>query len=203
VRLLYVTDRGAIGDERFEWVLAALAGSPDVSVSLRERGTSDRETLDVAGRARRALGASVPLFLHRRLDLALAAGAVGVQLPEDGLPLARARSAAPRGLRVGVSTHSPDAAAAAIEGGADRVLLGPVFETPSKAAFGAPLGPRALRSLPRLSEHGCEVFVIGGIDEHRLDELEPWRDRISGVAAIRMVQEAPDPRAVAARIAAR
>jgi thiamine-phosphate pyrophosphorylase len=203
VRLLYVTDRKAIGDERFARVLASLAGSREVSVSLRERDASDRETLDVAARSRSTLGPSIPLFLHRRLDLAVASGADGVQLPEDGVPLARARAAAPRGLRVGVSTHSPAAARAAIEAGADRVLLGPIFATPSKAAFGPPLSPRALDALPRLAEHGCEVFAIGGVDETRIDELAPWRDRITGVAAIRMVQEARDPRAVAEWIGAR
>ena len=198
-----MTDRTAIGDERFERVLEALAGAPDLAVSLRERDAPDRELLDRTIHARRALGPGVSLFVHRRLDVAAAAGADGVQLPEDGLPLARARSAAPRGLRIGVSTHSPEAAAAAIEGGADRVLLGPIFPTPSKAAFGPPLGVRVLAALPRASAHRCEVFAIGGIDEERLGELEPWRDRITGVAAIRMIQEAPDPGEVAARIAAR
>jgi thiamine-phosphate pyrophosphorylase len=203
MRLLYVTDRVAIGDERLARVLGELARAPGVSVSVRERDVADREVLDVARLARRALGPAVSLFVHRRLDLAAAAGADGVQLPEDGLPLARARAAAPRGLRVGVSTHSPAAAAAAIDAGADRVLLGPIFATPSKAAFGAPLGPAALASLPPVAEHGCEVFAIGGVDEEKLEELEPWRDRISGVAAIRMVQDASDPGEVAARVAAR
>jgi thiamine-phosphate pyrophosphorylase len=126
-----------------------------------------------------------------------------VQLHENGLPLGRVRSAAPRTLRIGVSTHSAAAAAAAIDGGADRVLLGPIFATPSKASFGLPLGPAALGALPATAEHRSEVYAIGGIDEGRLAELEPWRDRISGVAAIRMIQETPDPRAVASRIAAR
>lgn len=198
-----MTDRAAIGDERFVRLLAALSGAPDLSVSLRERDASDREMLDRAIGARGALGPDVSLFVHRRLDVAAAAGVDGVQLPENGLPLARARAAAPRGLRIGISTHSPAAAAAAIEQGADRVLLGPIFATPSKAAFGPPLGAGALAALPPAAEHGCEVFAIGGIDEERIGELDPWRDRITGVAAIRMVQGAPDPAAVVARIAAR
>jgi thiamine-phosphate pyrophosphorylase len=202
VNVLYVTDRAAIGGERFLRVLADLAGASGVSVSLRERETPDREVLELAVAARRILGPGVPLFLHRRLDVAVAAGADGVQLPENGMSLARARAAAPRGLRIGVSTHSAAAAADAIAGGADRVVIGPIFSTPSKAEYGPPLGPAALAALPRTSEHGCEVLAIGGIDESRLDELAPWRDRITGVAAIRMLQEAADPRAVAARILA-
>jgi thiamine-phosphate pyrophosphorylase len=203
VRLLYVTDRSAIGGERLLALFSALAGAPGLSVGLREREAPDREVLELAGAARARLGAAVSLFVHRRLDLALAAGADGVQLPENGLPLSRARSAAPLGLRIGVSTHSPADARAAIDAGADRVLLGPVFDTPGKRAFGAPLGPAVLAGLPPISAHATEVFAIGGVDAERLSELEPWRDRISGVAAIRMLQDAPDPRAVAERVAAR
>jgi thiamine-phosphate pyrophosphorylase len=203
VRLLYVTDRAAIGDERFRRVLSELADAPALSVSLREREATDREVLELAAAAREMLGPRVPLFLHKRLDIAFAVGAEGVQLPENGLPLARVRAAAPRPLRVGVSTHSVDDAAAAIEAGADRVVIGPIFPTPSKAPFGPPLGPSALGALPPAADHGSEVYAIGGIDESRIQELDRWRDRITGIAAIRMIQEAPDPRGVAARVGAR
>ena len=54
-----------------------------------------------------------------------------------------------------------------------------------------------------IRDSSCDVFAIGGVDEERLPELDPYRDRISGVAAIRLFQEAGDPRAVAERIAAR
>jgi thiamine-phosphate pyrophosphorylase len=100
-----------------------------------------------------------------------------------------------------VSAHSPGEARRAIEEGADLVLVGPVFETPSKRDFGPPLGPQALAELPLLSEHACEVLAIGGISVENLERLEPYRDRIRGIAAIRLFQEAADPRAVAERIA--
>jgi len=203
VRLLYVTDRGAVGDERFRRLLSQLADAPGLSVSLRERGASDRAVLELATAARDMLGPRVSLFLHRRLDIAVAARADGVQVPENGLPLARVRTSAPRPLRVGISTHSAAGAAAAIDAGADRVLLGPIFATPGKAAFGPPLGPSALEGLPPAADHESEVYAIGGIDESRIQELDRWRDRITGIAAIRMIQEAPDPRGVTARVAAR
>ena len=87
--------------------------------------------------------------------------------------------------------------------GADVVVLGPIFDTPSKRTYGAPLGPEALRDLPRRDTHSSEVLVIGGIAEDNLDTLEPYRDRISGIAAIRLFQEAASPRAAAQRLAAR
>jgi thiamine monophosphate synthase len=60
-----------------------------------------------------------------------------------------------------------------------------------------------LGQLPPRSEHGAQVFAIGGIREENLDGLEPWRDRIAGVAGIRLFQDSDDPGGVARRIALR
>jgi thiamine-phosphate pyrophosphorylase len=83
------------------------------------------------------------------------------------------------------------------------VLIGPIFATPSKAGFGPPLGAEVLGQLPPGSEHGAQVFAIGGIREEDVEALEPWRDRIAGVAGIRLFQDADDPGGVARRIALR
>ena len=202
MKALYVTDRASVGDERFLRILEDLAGAP-LSVELRERGAEDREVLRLAVAARQRLGLSVPLSVNRRFDIALAAGAAGVHLPADGLPLDRVRTQTPRGFRIGVSTHSASEANSAIAAGADVVVIGPIFDTPSKRAYGAPLGPEVLRDLPDRETRACEVYAIGGISEETLPALEPYRDRIDGIAAIRLFQDAESPRAVVERIAAR
>jgi len=201
VKILYVTDRKAIGNERFERLLETLRGAPQLIVQLRENEATDRERLQWAELARARLLPEVPLFVNRRLDIALTAGADGVHLPADGLPLSRVRADAPRSLRVGASTHSAAEALHALEDGADLVVIGPIFETPSKAAFGPPLGPAALAPLAPREAHGAEVFAIGGMNEQRLPELDAYRDRLAGVAGIRLIQEAADPRGVVERIA--
>ena len=202
MKALYVTDRAAAGTERLREVLGALSGAPELAVQLRVKDASDRDTLDLARRCREWLGPGVPLFLNRRFDLALSAGADGVHLPADGLPLRRVRAATPRGFRIGVSTHSAEEARAAIADGADVVLIGPIFDTPSKRAYGAPLGPAVLAGLPPAAQHASAVYAIGGVDETNLEALAPHRDRIAGIAAIRLFQDAADPRAVCDRIAA-
>jgi thiamine-phosphate pyrophosphorylase len=203
MRTLYVTDRRSAGDERVRETMAALSGAPGVTVQLREKDTPDRDCLGRAEFARQTLAPQTPLYVNRRFDIALAAVADGVHLPASGFPLARVRSATPRGFRIGVSTHSPVEARRAIEEGADLVLIGPIFDTPSKRAFGPPLGARALGELPRLDEHSSEVYAIGGISEESLARLEPYRDRIAGFAGIRIFQESSDPRGLAERIARR
>lgn len=202
MKALYVTDRPAIGDERFDATLAALRGTSGLAVELREKGAGDRDTMRRAEAAREKLGPDVPLLINGRLDVAIAARASGVHLPADGLPLSRVLAAASRGFLVGVSTHSPSEAVRAIEDGADLIVLGPIFDTPSKRVYGPPLGTEALEALPRRDEHESDVYAIGGIDESHLEGLAAFRDRIAGVAAVRLFQESPDPRAVVERIGA-
>jgi thiamine-phosphate pyrophosphorylase len=201
VKCLYVTDRRAIGDDLFRRVLRELSGAKQLTVELREKESTDREVVAWARTVKQELGPAVLVLVNRRLDVALAAEADGVHLPADGLPLGRVRAASPRGTRVGVSTHSPAEAIRAIEERADVVVIGPIFETPSKTSYGPPLGTRCLDDLPPCETHGTQVFAIGGIDESRLQEISRFGDRISGVAAVRFVQQASDPRAVVERIA--
>ena len=203
MKTLYVTDRSRAGDGRFVAILAALRGAAGLSVQLREKEATDRECLAWARRARESLGDTVALYVNRRFDIALEAQADGVHLPAAGLPVGRVKAATPRGFRVGVSTHSAAEAARAVGEGADLVLIGPVFDTPSKRAYGPPLGPSALAQLPPLAEHAAEVYAIGGISEENLALLDPYRKRLTGVAGIGLFQNAADPLTVAERIAAR
>ncbi|MGE5414392.1 MAG: thiamine phosphate synthase [Syntrophomonadaceae bacterium] len=203
MKALYVTDRASVGDARLAEILDALGGASGLSVVLREPPADDRDLLERARDARARLGDAVPLFVHRRFDVALAAGAAGVHLPSSGLPVSRVRVHTPRSFRVGVSTHSAVEAERAIADGADVVVIGPVFDTPSKRRYGPPLGPAALAGLPPQDSHGAEVYAIGGVDEDTLPALAPYADRIAGIAAIRLFQESPEPRVVAERLAAR
>jgi len=201
MKSLYVTDRAAIGDRALGEILDRLRGTESLTVQLREKTMGDLAYRDLAREARSRIGPDVPLWVNRRFDIALAAGGAGVHLPSDGLPLERVKAATPRGFGVGLSTHSAAEANNAIEKGADLVVIGPIFSTPSKRGLGPPLGPVMLAELPPTSGHSSEVYAIGGVDEEHLQWLMPYRDRITGVAAIRMFQEASDPRAVAARLA--
>jgi thiamine-phosphate pyrophosphorylase len=121
-----------------------------------------------------------------------------VILPEDGLPVEPVRRETPRGFRIGKSTHSAEDALRAAQEGADLVLLGPMFDTPEKRKFGAPLSPAAVDAIGGDWPASAELFVIGGVDPARLDDLAPIRDRIAGFAAIRAFEDAADPGAVVA-----
>ncbi len=148
---------------------AALAAIPPGAalVQLRDKQLDTRPLLDLA---RRLLAITLPrrcpLLVNERLDIALAAGADGVHLPADGLDVASARTIAGPALLIGASTHTPGEATAAARAGANLVVLGPVWPTPSKpdaAALGPELLAEAVLAL-QATGTAARLFALGGID---------------------------------------
>jgi thiamine-phosphate pyrophosphorylase len=136
-------------------------------VQIRERELSGAALLahadSIADTARRAAaGRAQPLLLivNRRLDIALACRADGVQLGFDALDPERARSQLPTGVRIGVSCHSLREIEAAARV-ADFAQLAPIFAPLSKPTGRAPLGLGALGAAAR---SGLPVLAQGGIE---------------------------------------
>lgn len=142
----------------------------------------------------RARGSAARVVINGRLDVALALGATGVHLGHDALPAETVRAIAPVDFLVGVSCHSLEEARAAESAGADYLLLGPVFETPSKLAYGPPLGLNCFSDIARQLK--TPTLALGGIT---VDRVKPClKAGAAGVAAIRLFEEAPSlPRRVA------
>lgn len=134
------------------------------------------------------------LLINDRVDVALGVRADGVHLPQDGIPPSAVRKLVGPDLLIGASTHSLAEARDAETEGADFVVLGPVFETPSKLRYGPPVGIEALRQVAR--ELSIPVFAIGGIDAGRVPEV--LGAGAHGVAVISALL-APDDPGIAAR----
>ncbi len=109
------------------------------------------------------------LFINDRVDVALAVGADGVHLGQSGIPAYAARKAAGKKLKIGVSTHGVEEAESAEKDGADFITLGPVYETPSKKQYGAPLGTGIFDKIR--SRISIPAFAIGGIRPDRASEV--------------------------------
>jgi thiamine-phosphate pyrophosphorylase len=187
-----VTDRRMAPDLAAR-VDAAIAGvAPGrIAIQLREKDLGGGELLRLA----RSLAAVCRtrgqlLLVNDRIDVALAAGADGVHLPSAGVPPAEARRLLGPGAIVGVSCHSAGDVERAREGGASYATFGPVHDTPSKRAFGAPVGLEALRDAARL---GLPLVALGGISPERAPAA--FAAGASGVAAIRAWLEGKDPAA--------
>lgn len=199
-RLILVTDRGqADGRDLIDVVDAALAALPPASaiVQLREKDLVPR---DLYALARRLLEVThrhrCPLLVNDRIDVALAAGADGVHLPEKGLPIAVARRLGrPGSFTLGVSVHGADAAGAAARDGADLIVCGPIWDTPSKRGLGEPLGEAVLAQAQRAilgAGAAARLYAIGGVTSPERAQAAV-RAGAHGVAVVRGVMAAPDP----------
>ena len=193
MRLVLVTDRRLMGDDFGGAIARAVSRvGPAAIVQVREKDLGGASLLRLA---RAAIAAARPcgarVMINDRIDVALAAGADGVHLPENGLSIAQARALLPPGAIVGASRHTVEAASAC---DADLVILGPIFATPGK---GAPLGPAALGEV----RGTASLVAIGGIDSGERART-CFTAGASAIAVIRAVWTAPDAALAAAALIA-
>jgi len=108
-------------------------------------------------------------IINDHLDLALAVGADGVHIGQDDLPLSKVRELVGPDLMIGVSTHSPAQALAAVHGSADYIGVGPLFATNTKIDVCDPVGLEYLNYV--VQNLNIPSVAIGGIKEHNLPEV--------------------------------
>jgi thiamine-phosphate pyrophosphorylase len=170
-------------------------------IQIREKDLDPRALVDLARFAvTEAHQQDALVMVNDRLDVALAADASGIHLGENSLPLELVsewrRSSERADFQIGVSCHSLESARSAEKGGADYVFFGPVFATPSKAAFGAAQGIERLREV--CAAVSIPVLAIGGVN--------PGNARAcldagaAGIAAIRFFQNVQNSADLAAQL---
>lgn len=183
--LCYITDRRALAPEPLERRIAAAIDAGIGLIQIREKDLPTRELLALAAAAaEQARGTRSRIIVNDRLDVAIAARAAGVHLGGQSLPVGAARWAAPQGFLIGVSCHSLEEAVAADAAGANYILLGPVFETPSKIRFGPPLGLERLCAITEKVK--TPVLALGGVTPDRVRAC--LAHGAAGVAGIRLFQ---------------
>lgn len=179
-----------------ETVEAALLGGV-TAVQLREKVGTDQQILHHAERVRELCrDHDVAFYLNDRLDLALAAGADGVHLGVDDLPIPSTRRIAGPDFRIGFSPDTDTGARSARIEGADYLGVGPVFGTGSKSDAGPAIGLRLLKR--RASIADLPIIGIGGIDTSNAGSV--IRAGAAGIAVMSAILRADDPGAAAAAL---
>ncbi len=177
----------------------ALAGGVK-AVQLREKGLGGKRLLEVAFALRELTSRyKAKLFINDRVDVAIISGADGVHLPSNGFDVKDVRGllgTREEELLIGVSTHSLEEAKDAEREGADFITFGPVFQTPSKARYGEPVGVERLTRVSRSIK--IPIFAIGGINKERAGEVRAHGAH--GAAMISAILGAPDIEESTARI---
>ena len=203
LRVVAITDRRVMVDADLlaagDWpaiaaafgraIQRATAGCPpgSVLVQVREKDLDGGPLLQLV----RAAQPFAPVLVNDRIDVALAAGALGVHLPDRGIAVGDARALAPS-LVVGVSRH----AAPLDADGPDLIQLGSIWPTPSKPDA-APLGEAAL-AWP----HGrARLVAVGGIDSPARAQLAA-ASGADAVAVIRAAWTAPSLAPLVAAVSA-
>jgi thiamine-phosphate pyrophosphorylase len=191
LRLVVITDRALAAPRSLMHVVerALSAGAP--AVQLRAKDASAGELLSLA----RTLLAPVRaagslLFVNDRIDVAIAAGAHGVHLGPDDLPVEAARRIAPPDFLIGYSTDDVQLARQAQADGASYIGCGAVFGTTTKAdAAGERIGVDRLNEIVRAVN--IPVIAIGGITPANVSAVRAAG--AAGAAVVGAVMTADDP----------
>lgn len=189
--LYLVTDRNQTGGRDLLWVLERALEGGVRAVQLREKDLGGRELFVLAEKIKALCERNrASLFVNDRIDVALGVDAAGVQLGSASMPVEAARELLGERKLIGVSTHSANEAKAAEQAGADFILFGPVYDTPSKAIYGKPQGLAPLKEV--VEKNSLPVYAIGGVKAENIAEVKAAGVR--GVALISAVLGAVDPR---------
>ncbi len=187
-RLYLVCDSRPGGRELSQVLHAAIAGGVDI-VQLREKRLSDEDLTEVVSAARvicERMGSL--LIVNDRPAVAVAAGADGVHVGQDDMPVAQVRELVGPDVLIGLSTHSLAELQAADPELVDYIGVGPVHATPTKPGRPAV----GLELVGHVAAHApMPFFAIGGIDDRNLPEAILAGAR--RVAVVRAIAHAADP----------
>jgi thiamine-phosphate pyrophosphorylase len=196
-RLLLVTDRRQTNGRPLVPLLQRVLSAAAPAIQLRERDLSARELVTLA-REVQALTASrrSQLLINDRIDVALALEGVGVHLRSNSLPVPVARQMLGAQRLLGISVHAVEEAVQAESQGVDYIVLGPIYETPSKQMFGPPLGIHTLEKACKLVR--VPIIGIGGVTAARACEMR--RAGAFGAAVITAILSATDVESAASEL---
>ena len=185
LRLCYITDRLALGAKPLMPLIQDSVRSAVDLIQIREKDLAARPLAELVRAAVEcARGTLTRVVVNDRLDVALAVGAHGVHLGTQSLPALAVRRWVPDNFLIGVSCHSIEEALAAEAAAADYIVLGPIFATLSKLAYGLPLGLGKLREVAARVQ--VPLLALGGMDIQRVKPC--LAAGATGIAGISIIQ---------------
>lgn len=192
-RLHLVTDDAVLATDDFGDVAeAVLERCRDLgALHIRGPATDGRRVHAIATRMRAAAQSSGSiLIVNDRVDVAMAVRAHGVQLGSRSLLISHARTLLGAAALIGTSVHGVAEAVEAGSDGADFVIQGTIFASPSHPGRSA-AGIALVRETAERVD--VPVIAIGGITPSRVAQVAAAG--AAGVAVLGGVWHAADPAA--------
>ena len=184
----------AEADKVLELAVVCCEGGADC-LQLRAKAIDDDDFFALAAKlVKLCKPKGVLTIINDRVDIAFAAGADGVHLGQNDLPLEQARRIQLTPMIFGLSTHSPEQLDDAINQRPDYVSLGPVFATETKPDIDIAGLDYVTEAIKLLSDSGIAHVAIGGITVQNVDQVLKAGART--IAVCSAVAKARDPKAI-------
>ncbi len=188
-RLYLLTDRHNTSQRPLTTVISQAAEAGLRLIQIREKDLDTRQTIELIHTLKPLITQyDGKVLLNDRIDLAIALDADGVHLRSNSLPLPLARRIMGKDKLIGISTHSVTDAQKAEDEGADFVVLGPIYDTPSKRIYGSPLGLDTLGAACQSCR--LPIFAIGGMKPENVHNV--MSSGAYGIAVISSILQAAD-----------
>ena len=190
---LYIVITSSLPADALSLLCYCVTGGADC-IQLRAKTIEDDKLLALAEEfVRICKSAKVLSIINDRVDIAVAAGADGVHLGQNDIPVEQARRLELTPLIIGKSTHSIDQLKSACREMPTYVGLGPVYSTPTKPTA-PPVGLDYVKQATNiLTDTGIAHVAIGGIMLDNLEEV--LTAGAEAIAVCSAVTEAGDPAA--------
>lgn len=193
--LCFVVGKDAAKDGNIEKLVEEAVAGGVTMVQLRDRSMPTGELLELARRLKQITRGKALFTVNDRVDIAVAVDADGVQLPDSGLPTRAARAQIGKHAVLGRSVHDASAAEKATREGAEFVIAGTVFKSPSKPEA-KPAGVALLKEI--IKDSNLPVVAIGGVTATNIPEVVGAG--AAGVAVISAIAASDDPKAAAQQL---
>ncbi len=168
--LYALTDSNLSLGRPVEDVAAALLHAGVRILQYREKKLKGGEMLRQCGELRRMTREAGACFIvNDHVDIAMLVDADGVHVGQEDLPVEAVRSLVGPDKIIGLSTHTPEQARAAVAAGADYIGVGPIFATRTKEDVCAPVGYAYLDWVA--ANMDLPFVAIGGIKRHNIAEV--------------------------------
>ncbi|MSP79277.1 MAG: thiamine phosphate synthase [Dehalococcoidia bacterium] len=183
--LALITDRTLCPDGSLVAKVTEAVANGVGMVQVREKDLTAGELYTLTMDLKEAIAGRALLIVNDRVDIVMASGVDGVQLPETSLPTTAARRILRVGMGIGRSVHSVQGAVNAVNEGAEFLVLGTIFTSRSHPNE-RPAGPSLIADVKRSAAGGrAPVLAIGGVTPQNVAQcMEAGADGVAVISAI-------------------